>query len=81
MKSQLDFPIEIKGGFRYLHIREVVERGPDLVRVRCSRNRLHSFYREDFKDDGAWNQINKGACLSVRITDWKLSEINVIGSG
>jgi len=80
MKSQIDFPIEIKSGYRYLHIREVVERTPECVRVRCSRGRLHTFYRDDL-DKPAWDQINKGACLSVRITNWRLSEINVIGSG
>lgn len=80
MKSQIDFPIEIKSGYRYLHVREVVERTPDVVRVRCSRNRIHTFCRDDLKQT-AWDQINKGACLSVRITNWKITEINVIGSG
>jgi hypothetical protein len=80
MKSQVDFPIEIKSGYRYLHIWEVVERNADLVRARCSRNRLHTFRREDFEQP-AWEQLAKGACVSVRITDWKVSEINVIGGG
>lgn len=80
MKSQLDFPVEIKSGFRYLHVKEVVERTPELARVRCSRNRIHSFHRADMTD-GAWEQLNRGACLSVRISNWKISEINVIGSG
>lgn len=80
MKSQIDFPIEIKSGYRYLHIKDIIERTPRVVKARCSRNRLHSFCREDLSKE-AWEQLNKGACLSVRISNWKIIDINVIGSG
>jgi hypothetical protein len=80
LKSRLDFSLELKAGYRYLHVREIVEQNGLIKRVRCSRDLIHAFHRDDFSE-GDWEALSKGACISVRIRDWKVSEINVIGSG
>jgi len=80
LKSRLDFGLEVKAGYRYLHVREMIHQDGMMKQVRCSRDLVHIFHRDDlsFAD---WEALNKGACVSVRIRDWQVSEINVIGSG